>query len=361
MNKVRYYFILGVLLLGVFLLIFVSVYFLRNGRQIAARQLTKIFKRPVALESVGYVFPRTIILNGLEVEGLLWVEQARIKPALSNFWRKVIVLSDVTLKQPFLILHRLKEGKIVFWEQPEQLNLSEPSADASSPAKPSASTATGPNFLKALNVIVKRLHVQNGNLFFPDHYSANPVELAVSNIQLDAKNVPLTLFSMKTEFAMFGTIVAGHLPFLGDQIGARGWLNWEKRDMDARITIEDSKSKLSFWSDINARDNDCLVKGNIRLNDQASARQEPRPQIETPDDLVMGILETTGMGVDLDFDFQTRLDSWQLSQSDIHFKGNLTQLTEVTEDERTRVMNDWKNVGKQLGVLGEQKTEAVGK
>ena len=75
----------------------------------------------------------------------------------------------------------------------------------------------------------------------------------------------------------------------------------------------------------------------------------------------MGILETTGMGVDLDFDFQTRLDSWQLSQSDIHFKGNLTQLTEVTEDERTRVMNDWKNLGKQLGVLGEQKTEAVGK
>ena len=333
------------------------LYVEQNGKRLVVEKMTRVFRRPVAAGEVVFAFPLGIEIKNFEAEGLLWVQELGAQLGWKTLFREGFTLSSVKLVNPVLILHRNRQGQIIFWEPPAEGAAPAPTAassnSASSTQAVSGASGVPPKFFgEEFKVVIDHLSVVNGRMNFPDHFSANPREVALIDIALEARDVPLALYSINTRFTLSGVLAGDHLPFLGDHLEARGWLNWQARNMDAHFQAADDESRLVFAADLKSVHNELKVQGNVRLNDQIGASKKASRSPENLEELILGMLEATGQRMDLRFSFPTKMDEWNVAQEDIEFSGDFKRMGGDGRDEETQVAEDFKTIAEHLKGVG---------
>jgi hypothetical protein len=268
----------------------------------------------------------------LNVEGLLWTDEASIQCGPLAFLGRSFRLSRVTLVNPVLTLHRTKDQQIVWAE-----HYDEPTVAVSSAVSRPIRAAIG-----ALTVI-------NGRAYFPGHSSDEDAsEFSLSGMDLTATNVPLSGQAMNVGFDFWGRIEGEDIPFAGDGLKGSGWINWPGRAMDATFRIVNPQGKIDVEINLNSKNNDMMVRGHLKTR-RMNLKSAGTPE-NSMEHLLLEAVQSAGLEVDLDFSLSTKMDQWELRNID--FSGNLNASDEgKSQDEK---IQDLKNIGVQFKAVGEQ-------
>ena len=294
------------------LVFFISlIFFVRSqGKAFIEKQASLMFQRPVTVDGVRFVFPMSVHLTDLNVQGLLFVPDAQVRCSPTEFFSGNFQLAEVSLDAPVLTLHRSRDNQIIWAEHYE--------ADT----KQTGFVPTGsvPINGGAIKAVIGRLKVADGQIYFPRHEDQGSFDVSVHDIALTAWNVPLSGQSVDVNFDFAGKIIADQLPLAGDLLKSKGTINWPKRNMDATVFFVNPQGNTDFEVSLNSRNNDMMVRGHLKTKSTAikAGNQGDRPM----ENALLNAVQKTGMTLDLDFSFPMKMDQWELRNID--FSGNLS-------------------------------------
>lgn len=294
-----------IVLVVFFITCFIVIRF--NGKSLIESRASAILKRPVTVGEASFIFPNGVHLKDLNVEGLLFAPDAQARFSLTAFLDKNFELDEVRLDGPVLTLHRTKDNQIVWGGHHEAEDVPAKSADAA----PSAGE-TG------IKTAIRSLNVFKGQIHFPGHEDEGAPSVSVHNVQLSAKNVPLSGQPADTSFDCTGKIAGDGLPLAGDEVKGNGIINWPLRNMDADFSFLNPDGKADLEVKLNSRNNEMMVKGHLKT---ATVFDSKKQNGSSGENILLEALDQSKMALDMEFSFPTRMDRWELRN--IEFSGNL--------------------------------------
>jgi hypothetical protein len=291
------------------------------GKSAIERRASVVLERSVKVEHVELVFPFALRVTGLDVQGLLWAEQAEIRGGFW-LWGRTLRLSQVELTRPVLTVHRTSDNQVLWADYHGN-----PSAALSDHASPPVMDA-------GIDVLI----VTDGQIHFPSHADQedNPV-LSLSGVRLLARNVPLSQQPFDVGFQFWGRI-EGEVPFSGDGLKGSGLINWPQRNMDATLAVVNPQGKIDVEVNLHARNNAMTVRGHLKTR-RMSLKTTQEDEVAV-DDVILEAIRSAGLELNLDFSLVTKMDQWELRN--IEFSGNLNASDEG------KTAEELKNIGQQL-------------
>jgi hypothetical protein len=287
------------------------------GKSVIERRASVVLNRPVSVEQVEVAFPWALRLTGLNIEGLLWADQAEIKGGL---WSPAgaLRLSRVELTRPVLTIHRSPDNQIIWSEDKGG----------------SAVAGTGRSDSRPMNAVIDMLLVTDGQIHFPSHASQDDEpDLSLSGVRLLAKNVPLSGQPLDVGFEFWGKM-EGDVPFAGDGLKGAGWINWPGRNMDATFGVVNPQGKVDLEVNLSSRNNAMTARGHIKTRRMSLKTGEKEDN--AVEDVVLDAIRSAGLELNLDFSLSTKMDQWELRN--IEFSGNLNASDEGKTAEELKLI-----------------------
>ncbi|MEI8011645.1 MAG: hypothetical protein WCI27_04075 [Candidatus Omnitrophota bacterium] len=273
----------------------VFIYLTLNARSIFNAQASALTNRRVEARAVGVEFPAGIVIDGLSVEGLLECKRVHAAVDIFSLMSPAIRIRVVELDEPLITLDQTA-----------------PAVLASIPAVSSSKNVVSPASSPAgavKPVILTHFAVRKGSFkLLLRGKSGGRREYLVDQIEVEAKNVPLTgSVSVRTEFSLTAVLPRMKLPFAGQALSSKGWLNWAARDMDAVAQVGDKTGGAGVEITLVSQRNDMKVSGTFNLSakkdDPAQGKKKQRLE-----DVVLGLLASTGTDIKAGFSFKTKMD-----------------------------------------------------
>lgn len=292
----------GILCLVLFFLI-VALWVQKNGKSFIKSKAAQIFKVPVTVENVDFIFPVGMRLTGLDIPGLLFAPQADIQLGVIALFNGSLELNDVRLTGPVVTIHH---------------GLDQHAPIETAGQKPGV-VLTGDRQDVRAKVLIHRLSLHEGRFHFPGRDHDDPIDVYLKDVRLTARDVPLSGQDLDSAFDLSATIMGDGLPVSGDGITARGTVNWPRRDMDADVSMTGPDGNTDIEAKLNSRNNDLKVQGHMKT---AQILKAPQKDQGTVADALLGAVDASGMGLDMQFSFATHMDRWELRNID--FSGNLS-------------------------------------
>jgi hypothetical protein len=172
------------------------------------------------------------------------------------------------------------------------------------------------------NVILSRVIVYDGVLKIVTKNEAGVArEYVVDQVQLRARNVPLTDTSARTEFFLTSSLVKLDVPFVGNFLKGSGSLNWAAKDMDAVVQVMDDSGRVGLDAKIISRENDMTVSGNVTL----AGSQEPQATGKKSgmvENVVLDLMLATNTDVAMGFSFKTKMNAVEIGT--VSLSGHIT-------------------------------------
>ncbi|MBF0593873.1 MAG: hypothetical protein HQL22_02775 [Candidatus Omnitrophica bacterium] len=304
MNKILRQILIAVLVL---LLVAAGAAFslvVMKGRAFVAAELSRAVGKKVSVRVVRAVFPSSLILKDVRIDGLASVSRILVKIELRSLFGRHWRIASVELISPEI-----------------NIGLSAPVPAATSPA---VAPLSSPD--KAVPVVLAPSVRQIGRIVFRDgtlmvQAPSTGKTWILKNVTADLKNVPLDGLSAKTEFLVSTSLEKMNMPFVGHLARARGWVNWAARDMEANVEAVDEAGRIGLSAVITARANAAEVKGRVRLlASQPAQASGKRPKMI--EGAVLDLLSSMQTGIDAEFSFHTPLDRPEVSK--VFISGNIT-------------------------------------
>lgn len=285
-----------------------------NGKTLIESRASAIFRAPVTVVEVTFAFPLGVHLTDLNISGLLFSTETNVQFSPASLLTGSVELKSAELISPVLTLHLSKDNGI-HWVPSEVPGLQGTSAVSSLSKRED----------KAL---IRSLSVSDGKVLFPGHGDEGSIDVFILNVGLNAKNVPLCGQPMDTTFELKGTLSGGDVPFSGQLVSAGGMVNWPARNMDAMVSVMNDQNNADLEVRLTSRNNDMIVDGRVK---SAKAFQTGHPKDASVGNVLLDAVSASGMGLDLEFSFPTKMDKWELRN--IEFSGNLgpSSQTEVSD------------------------------
>lgn len=314
--------ILGIIVLAILFSI-AYVLLALKGQALIVSKLEELTQRKVSLGYFDVIPPLNIEIKNLNIEGLLKAENIYIAPSI-----------------PFLITGHIGLNKVRIVRP--QINL-EINADKDIPKTENKKAPPGePEKDLDLRFVLKRLNIIGGMLNFFDHAAGeNGIKISVKEINLNLTNLYTFPFSTVANFDLNAKI-----PWQEGQeegkVEAKGWLNFIKKDVQAKISVKDidgvylypyysnwvdlegariEKAKLNFTSDIQGLDNNVTANCHLELADivrrplESDESQEKAAKIT---DAVLEMFKVLDKGkIVLDFTIRTKMDRPEFGFDDI--------------------------------------------
>ena len=343
-----------IIILGlvVFLVIFVSAYiFVRlNGRQLIISKLSTALHRHVDVGDVGVVFPLSLSVKDLKMDGYGYVKKAVVGLGVFHLLGKNLGFSSLVLTEPQLIIHKTKDAGIIFGDLPEVQMPQETNTEAVPPQESAGQENAGspvqtqksedkkedtPRFS------VDKLVIHNGAVNFFDHSSGEHVfRLTIKNINLKARDISLSSSAPRTTFDLTAALLGREEKVSGGRIESRGWFNFAKKDMKGYLTVTDldgrifspyydnanGKGLTTFVADLTAnlesKANDMTVRGKLKVKELAfKAAKEKDSGSFSVEDLILGGLQSLAKEITINYHFKTKMDDFKLES--LSFSGNI--------------------------------------
>lgn len=309
--------ILAILLTGGY------VYLVVKGKDMVVSRLQKQLGKKVSFSSVTVAYPLTIKINGITVEDYGTIKRALFSLSLPYLLFKEVHFSRIEIIEPNIVIRSKKGEKITLpflvASQTSEAVTAVPSSDAA-PTEPPALPASD----------VKKEQGQKFDFFarkiFFRHTDLTAVETAddgektifsLNDANIEASRIAFPLKrSVRTDFNMTG-ILSGFDGRLADEkLTAQGWVDLYEKDMKAKLRLLRKDEKISLDADVVSINNDMTVKGVMSLgfHNKPSAENE---KAKTFEDFFMQTLESSGMDVNLNFNFKTKMDKFNVGEISI--------------------------------------------
>jgi len=315
------------------------------GKKIIVAQIEKKVNAKVSLQGVGMSLPFSLNLDQLQIGEFFKVDQVRVSFPIK-----------ITLVDPVINLEQSQDGK---------LNLPEIIRGQKS-KKPA--------------IILTALCVKNGKIIFTDKtVSPDGYKTIAERISADISKEMMPLDSLKVNFKISANIMDGSEQALGS-MDFSGWLDWEKKDMDAVSNIKNMEvthfqpyygnffserkllsAKLNLTSKFDAKNNDLKINNNFQLSKIVYAQQQ-ETQLEPgqlPDfdfkKRALDLFTDRNGNLNLEFTLTTKLDRPRFNKQELKdvmleaAQRNLAnQPPQDVAEKIYKTIQDFKDFGKQM-------------
>jgi len=301
------------------------VFFNLKGKSLIINKLEKELNRKVSIGRVSTSFPINIRIQDIDVEGLCKMKEVFLAPGAYDIFNRVFRLSLIKIIRPEFAIEKTPAGLSSCL-----LKVSETQAPQLQPK-----STPGQQRHRPLKLAVDRLIITDGLFDFADSQtSKQKITISMRNLNLELKNLILgKLVSQMTSFSL-----QADLPWREDhekgRVDIEGWLNLKKKDMQAKISIEDidgiafypyydewvdlenariKKAKLNFSADVSSLNNDMTVHYRLELTDivfKPRGPDEDEHKAEKIAHAVIGIFRNLNQGkIVLEQTIETKMDS----------------------------------------------------
>ena len=335
------------------------IYLIVKGKDLIVDRLEKQLGKKVSFSSVSVSYPLTIKINQLNVEGYGTAKQASFSLSLPYLLFKQVHFSQIEIIEPNFSINRQK-GEKVSWipfsppspspqapleisqrdapfltgqvptppENPETVaapQSPEVSVASEKPETPVVSQAP----LEAkkeknlpFDFFARRIIIRNG-YFQVAETSENETRITflVKNVNAEIDRVAFPIkHPLKTEFNFKGTLSGFEGRLSSEQISLSGWADFYKKDMVAKAKLTGMNGQVGLDADLASVRNDMTIKGKMSLDFQAKAvsnSSQAEEKEKNFEDFFIQTLQSSGVNVDLKFQFKTKMDDFSASQISI--------------------------------------------
>ena len=279
-----------------------------NARCIFDAQASALTKRRVEARFVRAEFPFGMVVEGLSVEGILECSRVRVAMDIFSLLGHATRIRMIELDSP-----------VVVWDPAASMSGASQAQGALSGDAAATAVPGGEAFRP---IILTELVIHDGVLKIVMRNAAGERrDYGVEQIRLYAQDVPLTAASVRTDFSLTASLAKMKVPFSGHLVKAQGWLNWAARDMDAAAQVMDDAGHAGLDVKFVSQHNDMKVSGtfNITGTKGSSSVNKNKKRVE---DIVLGLLASTGKDIRAGFSFGTKMDDINLEAAGL--SGDIT-------------------------------------
>jgi hypothetical protein len=287
-----------------------------KGKELLIRKLEDTFKRKVSIGTLCTAFPTNIYVRDLEIEGFLKVDEITLTGELFDIVHRCVGAAYLKLDHPVLTIT-------------QHSGQSAPDALASV-----VSAGVSPRTKFSLPLFyINMFVIQKGSVTLVSESGDQPVPIKVDDIDIKVENINFGYGGSRiTSFELGGRIPWRDASARG-RLAFTGWINVFKKDMQAKLNIEDidaiylapyysqwidlekariENAKLKFTSNINGLDNEIIAQCRIELTDitfKPRAPEEEQTRGEKIATTVLDIFKALDKDkVVLDFTVKTSMD-----------------------------------------------------
>ncbi len=305
------------------------VFLQTKGRELLAQNFSNALNRDVKIREVRYVYPAGFQLYDTSVDGLIIARRIRIFARLSTLWQKEYRITELKIIEPKLTFLRLENGKFLIDGLDKQLI--SPSQSEGQPGNSPYVTdleETSKDSTEA-QIFIDKVVIEEGEFQFKDLYvnSVNPAfdmrELTFDHTAVTLTNIKLPMKQDKLNFDFLANVKAKGKPLNDNRLKILGWMDYEKKDMDAALTLFNLDGSEGASAQMISENNHMQVSGVLSIHDLNLFNQKSKPsQGASVDQIVLGALSSMNVAIDTQFSFETLMDDFQIKN--ISFSGNLT-------------------------------------
>ncbi len=283
----------------------VLVFIASQGRSLVTAELEHLTGRKVSLDTIRPIFPGSIQLEGVKVEGLAVVPKAVIAADMGELLHRRLKIRSIELEAP-------------------QINIDLVSFAALEKQGVSANGSTdkvGKVVMPARKHVayIDRVKVRGGTVVV--QAASTGKTWILDNVGADLKDFPMYGVSGRFDFNVTASLAKMNVPFLGHAVKAVGWTNWAARDMDAALEAVDVNGRVGLSAVLKSRANDCEVKGRAHLSGDQSAQASGKSS-KMVESTMLNLLSSLKTDIEADFSFRTLLDRFDIGK--VSLSGNIT-------------------------------------
>lgn len=299
--------ILVVLLIGI-IVFFASVYWFVafQAPRLVKDRFERATGKTITIGSVRPFFPDRLICDEITISGELHIPRTLVVVDSLALLTGKLRIAEVSLLLPeikvALPVELAAEGDI----EPAKEKLANPLAEPV-------------NAKKNVDAAINLVRIVRGVVVAQD--AARTKTWVLDNVQAEIKNFPLSGVAVKTNFIVEASLARMNLPFVGHKARASGWVNWAARDMDASVQVLDESGRAGLSAVLTSRNNDCEVKGKVKLSSGQSAQSSGK-KAKMVEAAVLELLSSLQTNIEANFSFRTRLDRFQVGK--VNISGNIT-------------------------------------
>ncbi len=311
----------------VFAGLFIALHILVNlkGKSLLENNLQQLLNRKVYIGRLSTSWPLNVRVYDLRIEGICGIEEVFLIPGAYDIFNRVFKLSSVEIIKPEISLEQTPDGLITYRSKASEGN--------QQPAQPKV--ARKKEDIKPVRLAIDQILIKEGSFDFIDtKTSKQKIKISARNFNLKLENLILgRLVSQITSFSISSDLPWDDVKEKGT-VDVEGWLNLKKKDMQAKVSIEDidgiafypyyekwvdlentriKKAKLNFSADLNSVSNDMTVTYRIELTDiefKPRSPDEEEHKAEKIAHAVIGIFKNLNQGkIVLEQTFKTKMDN----------------------------------------------------
>ena len=349
-------FIIALLIVSTVMLTASYIFLRINGKKIITEKLSLALQKKVTIGDIVFYFPLTLYIKNLQIEDCLKTGEAKISLSLFGLLNRDVYFSTFHLIEPVIFLKKTKDNRFSFGEIPQEIAVGSDSSIAQ-PMSPPGSDIKA--IIKEvgkkthrLQFLVGRLIIQNGQVKFVDYsMEGEPFRFTVDKINLKAQKIGYPVKRMNTKFDLSALIVSLNPDLPKGKLEGNGWINFGKKDMDAKIQIHNLDGSIfrpfykdflnqdvrgvtvDLSTDLSSRDNDMLVKGELAIKSHAVKIPAQDKDSFSVKDFILNGLAASGTELVTHFQFKTKMNSFKIDS--IPFSGTVRQ---TKTDEKKEVV-----------------------
>jgi len=350
--------VLAILYLGI------NIFIAAKGKELLTDSLTQVIGKEVSVSSVNFIPPYSVVVKDFEIEDFVSVSKIKVEPSIIGLFLGKIALNKLVVVKPEVYIARISDT---------QLNIN-PIID--NVMKMQAGPGAGASSSKSqnVNIFIKDIIAKDGNVVLEDKTVGVYLGLAFNKASVNTNSLTL-----RTAVNLSANILSSENKAIG-RASMSGWLNFARKDMQARFDIEDldavyfypyfskflskvDSGEILFSADMSSKSNDLevnchLAAHNLKFSSQPLVIDVNGQQITLADNLSNLVLDSVigqgGNGI-FDFSIHTKFDNPKLEG--LQFKGNIftnsvkniiKKVPQENIDAIKSIGKDFESVGKEL-------------
>ena len=287
------------------------IFFIHSrGKALAEERFSRLFDKPVTIERMHLGWPLRLQVDKLLIPKIFSAKHVSFSLGFLFSSSPQVILTDVIVREP--VLYYVSAEK-----ESSPAGIEDPAGVSADNAEPQPSVGHKPSW----RILIRNLFLQNGQVVYRSAGAAPPLQFEIKEMEIKAENVTYPPEPQKVLFDFEGRLMSPRLPFSGNLIHLRGWLDYPALSMDAKAEILQKEGAEGVLARIKSVDNDMKINGKINLKLLSQKMQRNSVDDVSLTDMVLGSLQSSGLEPLVDFEINTQMNNIRLEQMD--FSGNL--------------------------------------
>ncbi|MFA5261949.1 MAG: hypothetical protein WC450_12045 [Candidatus Omnitrophota bacterium] len=311
----RFFRIFFAVFFSVFLLSCMGLIFFihAQGKSLVEERFSRLFNKPVTIERIHLSWPLRLQVDDLMIPKVFSAKHVSFNLGFLFASSPQVILTDVIVREA-----------VIYYLSVE--NESAPARTDSSSGLPAENKTLTPELplsqtSPSWRVLVRNLLLHNGQFFYQRARAGRPLQFEIREMELRAANVTYPPVDQKMLFDLKGRLVSFRLPFSGNLVRLRGWLDYPALNMDAQVNILQKEGAEGVVAQIRSVNNDMKINGKLNLGLLGQKMEHTSVDDVSLRDMVMGSLQSSGLELLVDFEIKTQMNDIRLDK--MSFSGNL--------------------------------------